>query len=171
MRTLTELAEDCGADLDTVHPLATKIIFHDEADLQKLIDAHNKQLSEPIYQVSYGYNHKSWADVNKDFYVNIKRNDNFKRIVYLAPQISTAEYEQLTKSKSVLKRHAVQSCTDEIKNAFEIAYVKIRSQYLEHAIEFTSKKENGEYLYTSTRDAWELWQVATTQQAEVIAKR
>ena len=48
MKTLTELAEDCGADLDTVHPLSTKIIFHDEEDLQKLIDARNKQLSEPI---------------------------------------------------------------------------------------------------------------------------
>lgn len=87
MKTVLEIAKECGAKPALKGPAINQCYFLDEAQLTATIEAWNRQNSEPIYQVKDFV----WGDVTKDYYDQCKFAD--KRIVYLAPPQPPASQE------------------------------------------------------------------------------
>jgi len=96
MKTILEIAQECGAyKFRNFGDIIDKVCFT-EAQLTATIDLWNRQNSELVYQVLHSRRH-DWEEVTKLEYekYGCKGEEGVKRIVYLAPPQTQSVREAL----------------------------------------------------------------------------
>ena len=137
MKTILEIAKECGAyKFRNFGDIIDKVCFT-EAKLTATIDLWNRQNSEPIYEIDYNRSN-IWQAVHADFY-SLREDIYPRRIVYLAPKppASPASQELLD---------YVDRLEQGLVNALEAASF---SEYYHDDIEYKQLIESAEFALQS----------------------